>query len=130
MNKTVVDLACPSCGAGLDPAAKNCEYCGRVVVIRSFVSIAGASHFELSKLAAAAKKYGDEHPDDPEISQLRFTAAACHLRLKRYDDAIKRFEEGGGFLGGFGVVPLAVDADLLGLGEHVDEVCGGVAGVP
>jgi len=93
MNKIVVDFVCVGCGVGLDPAARNCEYCGRVVVIRSFTSIASATNLELNKLAAAAKKYGDEHPDDPEITQLRFTAAACHLRLKRYDDAIKRFEE-------------------------------------
>ena len=88
----VLNLVCPGCGAGLQPADKYCNFCSRPVVIRSFTSVFDVSPQELNKLAAASKKYGEDHPGDHEISRIHFTAAACYLRLKLYDKASERFE--------------------------------------
>lgn len=93
MEQTSVNLTCPGCGGGLDPVAKYCDYCGRPVVIRSFTSVYDATPQELNKLALSSKKYAEDHPDDPEISQLNFSAASCFLKLKLYDKAIESFEK-------------------------------------
>lgn len=86
----VIDLNCPGCGGGVSTNQKQCDFCGRPIVITSFNDIQSFSAFELNKYANSYRK---ALADNPESNTLNTSIAMCYLKLKLYDKALPAFEK-------------------------------------
>ncbi len=88
-NFQTVDINCPGCGAPVSSDSKECDYCGRQIVISTFSSVYGKSareaqpHINSNRQALA---------DSPQQSTDSFTTAICALKQKQYDKALALFE--------------------------------------
>ncbi len=90
MSQSVVNLACPSCGAAATTATTSCGFCKRPIVISTFNSIADMSLPDISKYA---KSYSSALAENPGNPLLKNSLAMCYLKLKLYDKAIPAFEK-------------------------------------
>jgi tetratricopeptide (TPR) repeat protein len=90
MSQNVIDLNCPGCGARVNSIDKECRYCGGIIIVSSFNSIASMLLPQLNKYVSSYKKTIESNPDEPEIN---FSLGACYLKLKLYDKAIESFEK-------------------------------------
>lgn len=90
MPQQVIDLLCPGCGAPVSTEYKQCEYCGKPIVISSFSNVASMLPLEVNKYASAYRKALAEHPDNKELNT---SVAMCYLKLKLYDKAIAAFDK-------------------------------------
>ena len=86
----VVDLSCPGCGGGVSTGQKECNYCGRPIVITSFSDIQSFSALDLNKYASSYRKALADNPDN---DALNMSVAMCYLKLKLYDKALSAFEK-------------------------------------
>jgi tetratricopeptide (TPR) repeat protein len=89
MSYQVIDLNCPGCGGGVSTSQKQCNYCGRPIVISSFNDMQSFSPLELNKYlsqnsVALANNSGND--------ALNMSQAMCKLKLKLYDDAFPFFK--------------------------------------
>ncbi len=95
-----INLSCASCGAGITPQDRKCEYCGRAVVIKQFSSLKTASPGDIMLLAkqyeagniTEACQVHDVGKKIPEHANF-FTLGCCYLRLGLYDKALINFEK-------------------------------------
>jgi len=86
----VIDLNCPGCGGGVSTSQKQCNFCGRPIVITSFSDVQSFSPLDLNKYA---NNYRKALADNPDNDALNMSIAICYLKLKLYDNAIKAFEK-------------------------------------
>jgi len=86
----VIDLNCPGCGGGVSTGQKQCNFCGRPVVITSFNDIQSFSPLDLNKYA---NNYRKALADNPDNDALNMSVAMCYLKLKLYDKALPAFEK-------------------------------------
>ena len=86
----VIDLNCPGCGGGVSTGQKQCNFCGRPIVITSFNDIQSFSPLDLNKYANNYRKALAENPDS---NALNMSVAMCYLKLKLYDKALPAFEK-------------------------------------
>ena len=86
----VIDLNCPGCGAGVSTSQKQCNFCGRPIVITSFSDIQSFSSLDLNKYANNYRKALANNPDN---DALNMSVAMCYLKLKLYDKALPAFEK-------------------------------------
>jgi len=86
----VIDLNCPGCGGGVSTGQKQCNFCGRPIVITSFSDIQAFSPLDLNKYASAYRKSLSDNPDN---DALNMSVAMCYLKLKLYDKATSAFEK-------------------------------------
>ena len=86
----VIDLNCPGCGGGVSTNQKECNFCGRPIVISSFSDIQSFSPLDLNKYASAYRKAMVDNPDN---EALNMSIAMCYLKLKLYDNAKPAFEK-------------------------------------
>jgi tetratricopeptide (TPR) repeat protein len=86
----VIDLNCPGCGGGVSTSQKQCNFCGRPIVITSFNDIQSFSPLDLNKYAS---NYRKALADNPDNDALNMSVAMCYLRLKLYDKALPAFEK-------------------------------------
>ena len=95
-----VDLSCASCGAGITREMRQCEYCGRAVVIENFASLKNIDNKSIMLLSrqieagniTAVCSGGDAAQSVPEYAGA-FSLACCYLRLGLYDKALVFFEK-------------------------------------
>ena len=90
MSQSVVNLACPSCGAAAATSTTFCEFCKRPIVISTFTSIADMSLPDINKYA---KSYSTILAENPDNALLNTSLAMCYLKLKLYDKTILAFEK-------------------------------------
>lgn len=90
MNAEFVEIKCPGCGSSVSMNDKNCEYCNRPVLIKTFKSVASMSMPEVNKYANAYKK---ELIDKPNSTVLNQSIAMCYLKLKQYKQALNYFQK-------------------------------------
>ena len=90
MIQTVINLACPSCGAPVTTSTVSCEYCRRPIVITTFNSIATMPLAEVKKYADCYSAALVGQPGDDRVTG---SLAMCYLKLKLYDKAISAFEK-------------------------------------
>ena len=86
----VIDLNCPGCGGGVSTGQKQCNFCGRPIVITSFNDIQSFSPLDLNKYA---NNYRKALADNPDNNALNMSVAMCYLKLKLYDKALPTFEK-------------------------------------
>ena len=86
----VIDLNCPGCGGGVSTSQKQCNYCGRPIVITSFSDIQSFSPLDLNKYANNYRKALAYNPDN---NALNMSVAMCYLKLQLYDKALSAFEK-------------------------------------
>lgn len=89
MSATVHDTVCPGCGAPAELSAKNCDYCGRPVVITTFSSIRDWSGPEISKYVRAYESAVAETP----APDLKVALAICLLKLGQHERALVQISE-------------------------------------
>lgn len=90
MVQTVVNLACPGCGAPATSATTKCDFCMRPVVISTFCSVADMPLADINKYAGS---YRNALEENPRNQALKTSLAMCYLKLKLYDKAIPAFEK-------------------------------------
>lgn len=86
----VVSFECPGCGAPLSTDMKECPFCHGPVIITSFNHLYDVKMENLKKYSEGYKNASRREPDSTE---LKMSAALCFLRLKRYEIALKYFEQ-------------------------------------
>ena len=86
----VIDLNCPGCGGGVTTSQKQCNFCGRPIVITSFSDMQSFSPLDLNKYASAYRKSLSDNPDN---DALNMSIGMCYLKLKLYDKALPAFEK-------------------------------------
>ena len=86
----VIDLNCPGCGGGVSTGQKQCDFCGRPIVITSFSDIQSFSSLDLNKYA---NNYRKALTDNPNNDALNMSVGICYLKLKLYDKALSAFEK-------------------------------------
>ena len=86
----VIDLNCPGCGGGVTTNQKQCNFCGRPIVITSFSDMQSFSPLDLNKYASAYRKSLSDNPDN---DALNMSIGMCYLKLKLYDKALPAFEK-------------------------------------
>jgi len=90
MSQTIIDLACPSCGAPTTTGEKECSFCKSPIVISTFNSVFSMPMPEINKYANSYRK---ALVDNPEDTKLNNSIAMCYLKLKLYDKALPTFEK-------------------------------------
>ncbi|MDR1274657.1 MAG: tetratricopeptide repeat protein [Odoribacteraceae bacterium] len=90
MTRTIINLACPGCGARVSTGQEKCEYCGGPIMITTLESVQSLSTAEANKYTVAYRKALAENPGNRELNA---SLAACYLRLKLYDKAIAALED-------------------------------------
>lgn len=90
MAHTVINLACPSCGAPTTTASTSCEFCSRPIVISTFTSVADMPLGDINKYALSYRKALADNPDSETLNN---SIAMCYLKLKLYDKALPAFEK-------------------------------------
>jgi len=90
MAQTVINLACPGCGAPATTASTMCDFCSRPIVISTFTSVAEMPLGDINKYANSYRKALAENPDSQVLNN---SLAMCYLKLKLYDKALPAFEK-------------------------------------
>jgi len=87
---TVQILKCQGCGAPLEPAILECEYCHSVNIIKI-----ETNPFKLdTKLSNKyARFYKEKLKENPEDAQSLYSVGLFYLNLKLYDQAIENFRD-------------------------------------
>ena len=85
----VIDLNCPGCGGGVSTSQKQCNFCGRPIVITSFSDIQSFSPLDLNKYLSQNSTALSNNSDN---DALNMSQAMCKLKLKLYDDAFPLFK--------------------------------------
>jgi len=85
----VIDLNCPGCGGGVSTGQKQCNYCGRPIVITSFSDMQSFSLLDLNKYLSQNSTALANNSDN---DALNMSQAMCKLKLKLYDDAFPLFK--------------------------------------
>lgn len=90
MAHEIIELECPGCGAPISISTKQCPYCFRSIVIKTFNSVASMTNLDINKYANSYRKALANHPDNMELNR---SIAFCYLKLKLYDKALPYFEK-------------------------------------
>lgn len=83
-----MDVRCPGCGAGVDAAAKQCEWCGKPVVITTFSSI---RDWNAPQVSQYIKAYTQRLTDNP-TPDVELGLGICLLKLGQYDKAFEHID--------------------------------------
>ena len=94
MSPVVIDLNCPTCGAAIPAGAKECEYCGRPLVIQNVTTILDLDDVQIKRYTNTYKKLLDEDPSNPEIWK---AIGITQLKLGLYPAADKSFTQAAEF---------------------------------
>jgi tetratricopeptide (TPR) repeat protein len=90
MSQSVVNLACPSCGAPAQTSTTTCLFCRRPIVISTFTAVADMSLPDINKYA---KAYRSALAENPQNQVLNNSLGMCYVKLKLYEKAISAFEK-------------------------------------
>jgi hypothetical protein len=85
----VIDLSCPGCGGGVSTSLKQCNFCGRPIVITSFSDIQSFSPLDLNKYLS---QNNTALTNNSNNDALNMSQAMCKLKLRLYDDAFPLFK--------------------------------------
>lgn len=90
MAHNIIELECPGCGAPISISTKQCPYCFRDIVIKTFNSVESMTNLDINKYANSYRKALADHPDDTDLNR---SIAFCYLKLRLYDKALPYFEK-------------------------------------
>lgn len=84
----VIDIRCPGCGAPCSVRQKDCEFCGRALVVSSFSSLAGLGPSDLRKYTQSYQARVGAEQDPGLYAAL---GIVC-LKMGLFDEANGAFE--------------------------------------
>ena len=90
MSPDVINLVCPGCGSPISSNLKECEYCGRPLVIQNFKTIVDMDKPLTNKYVNEYRKILANDPYNPEINKAMGLGL---LKLGLYDQAIEMFDK-------------------------------------
>ena len=90
MSPDVINLVCPGCGSPINSNLKECEYCGRPLVIQNFKTIVDMDKPLTNKYVNEYRKILANDPYNPEINKAMGLGL---LKLGLYDQAIEMFDK-------------------------------------
>jgi len=84
MAPEIIDLTCPGCGAPVSTQYKECDCCGRPLVIQTFKTLIDLDGPIAVKYVNEYRKILQQDPYNPEINK---SMGLAQLKLGLYDDA-------------------------------------------
>lgn len=94
MTPEVVNLTCPGCGAPLSAGIKECDSCGRPLIIQSFKTFIDLNPVQTNNYSNEYRKILSTDPYNPEVNKALGLAL---LKLNMYDQATKMLDNASTF---------------------------------